>query len=218
MLSAVLTLVLLAPQDASPAPDDPARVLREADLAFCRATTERGLEGWLAWFADDAVVFPAQGGLVSGSAPIRAHYTALAFPPAGFRWEPEQAGLAASGDLGWTTGRWGLDDGKQITWRGHYLSVWRRAEDGWKVVADCGGEPDFARRAPGLAGAPVALGREAARTFRARDGSLEATLGEWWARDAEGGECGGTYLSVWRRLPAGGFELAAETGLATARR
>ena len=218
MLSALLVLALLAPQDAVPAPEDPARILREADLAFWRATAERGLEGWLAHFADDAVVFPAQGGFVRGAAPLRAHYTALSFPPRGFRWEPEQAGLAASGDLGWTSGRWGLDDGQKVAWQGHYLTVWRHTEAGWKVVADCGGEPDFARRAPGLAGAPVALGREGAGSFRARDGSLEATLGEWWARDEQGGECGGTYLSVWRRLPAGGLELVAETGLATARR
>lgn len=218
MLAAFLTLALALPQEARPKAADPAHVLREADLAFWRATNERGLEGWLSFFADDAVVFPPQGELVTGAAPIRAYYAAQAFPPEGFRWEPEAAGIAASADLGWTSGRWGIDDGTRVAWRGRYLSLWRKTASGWEVVADCGGEPDFARKVPGLAGAPVTLGRESARTFRARDGSLEATLGDWWAHDAAGGECGGKYLSVWRRDASGVLELAAETGIVQPRR
>jgi ketosteroid isomerase-like protein len=199
-------------QEPFPAPDDPAAVLAIADRAFCAATRERGLEGWLSFFAADAVVFPPTGELVNGSEPIRRYYTGLAFPPAGFLWEPDAAGIATSGDFGWTSGRFGIQAEGKTTWQGRYLSVWQRTQDAWKVVADCGGEPRFASELTGLAGAPVTAGREAERTVRSKDGSLEAAFGHWTAGDAQGGECGGKYLSVWRRAANGRLELAAEIG------
>lgn len=216
MLSLFLVCALF--QEPARPSTDPAAVLRAADEAFFRTTRARGLEGWLSVFAAEACVFPPQGEILSGAAALRTYYTKLAFPPAGFVWEPDAAGLAPSGDLGWTAGRWGSDLGGTPRWQGRYLTVWRKSATGWEVVADCGGEPDFAQHAPGLAGAPVTLGRERTHSFRASDGSLEATLGGWWASDEAGGECGGKFLSVWRRQEGGGFELASEIGFAQARR
>jgi len=208
----LLALVLLALLPIA-AQDDPAQVLSDADRAFFHETRERGLEGWLSWFAEDAVVFPTTGPLVVGSAALRRYYSEQAFPPKGFLWEPEQAGLSQEADLGWSRGRWGLESEQGIAWQGRYLTVWRKDADGkWKVVADCGGEPDFAANVPGLAEAPVTLGRESELGFRSKRGDLGATLGNWWATDSVGGETGGKYLSVWRRLENGTQALVAETG------
>src|SRR5262245_21326876 len=106
---ALCALVLVAPQTGASA-GDPADVLKEADRAFFRATRERGLEGWLSWFAQDAVVFPRSGALAVGSEAVRRHYSSLGgFPAKGFTWEPERAALSSGGDLGWTIGRAGND-------------------------------------------------------------------------------------------------------------
>jgi ketosteroid isomerase-like protein len=58
-------------------------------------------------------------------------------------WEPARAELSASGDLGFTIGRYQsrrMDaDGQPIVRTGTYLSIWRREESGaWKVVVDTG--------------------------------------------------------------------------------
>ena len=200
--------------------EDPADVLRAADRSFCRATRERGREGWLAWFADDAVVFPPSGALAVGAAAVRRHYESQdGFPAAGFLWEPQEAGLATSGDLGWTRGRWGNDASGQALWSGQYLSVWRKQADGaWKVVADCTFAPDFAVLVGGLAGPPLTSGSESACVFASAAGDLAATAGSWWSSDAAGGEVGGKFLSVWRRLPDGTQERLLTTGIAQAQR
>lgn len=217
-----LPLLCLALLCASfgPRAGDPADVLRAADRAFFQATRERGLEGWLSWFAPDAVVFPPSGALAVGSAEVRRHYASQpGFPPKGFVWEPEAAGLSGAGDLGWTTGRWGNDASGSASWAGKYLTVWRKEADGsWKAVADCALDPLFASRLPGLSGPPQTLGRESEHTFRSAAGDLGATLGSWWANDADGGESGGKFLSLWRKLPDGTHELVVETGILQAKR
>jgi len=215
----LVTLLALGALGHVPA-GDPADVLRAADRAFFTATRERGLEGWLSWFAADAIVFPPEGPLAVGSASVRSHYASQpGFPRKGFVWEPESAGISAAGDFGWTTGRWGSDAGGTASWAGKYLTVWRKDADGaWKAVADCALDPAYAARLPGLSAPPQTLGRESEHAFRSAAGDVSATLGSWWANDASGGEAGGKFLSVWRRNADGSHELVAETGILQAKR
>src|SRR6185436_8339829 len=118
---ALATLALPPAPVVSQAPGD---VLRDADRAFFRDTRKNGLEGWLGWFAEDAVVFPPNGALVVGSEAIRRHYEGLAsFPPAGFVWEPDVASISAAGDYGWTIGKWGNDSSGTPVWSGKYITV-----------------------------------------------------------------------------------------------
>lgn len=222
LLAALLSASSASRTDpATQASADPAEVLRAADRAFFQATRERGLEGWLSFFADDAAVYPPEGPLVVGARDVRASYASQAgFPAKGFVWEPLEAGISTAGDLGWTLGHAGNDAGGTPVWsEGRYLSVWRRAADGsWRVVTDLGGDPGFARRLGGLDGAPATLGRESEHVFRSAQGELTAVLGSWWATDAAGVEVGGRYLSVWRRHADGTHELVIENGFARSAR
>jgi ketosteroid isomerase-like protein len=60
-------------------------------------------------------------------------------------WWPLWAGIARSGDLGFTTGPFTLD-GKPI---GHYFTVWKKQPDGsWKWVFDAGVDADPAGQPP----------------------------------------------------------------------
>lgn len=217
----LLTAVLCAAALSDPRPaEDPADVLRESDRAFFRATREKGLEGWLGWFADDAVVFPPSGALAVGRDEVRRHYASLGgFPPRGFLWDPEEAGLATSGDLGWTIGRAGNDASGTPVWTGRYLTVWRKQPDGaWRVVSDCSFDPRYAAVLPGLSEPPTTVGREREHRFASASGELSACLGSWWAADAEGSEAGGKYLALWRKNADGSQELVTETGILQARR
>ncbi len=118
-------------------------VLMEADRAFERATTEQGVDGWVSHFADDGVVYPKQG-VVEGVEAIREMMTPVfADDGPGLTWRPTRADVAASGDLGYTIGRWesGSEDGESAVTRGNYVTIWRKEPDGrWKVVVDIGND------------------------------------------------------------------------------
>ena len=127
----------------SPAtPPDP-QVLLEADRAFARATAERRAEGWVSFFADDGAQL-VPGSEVRGLDAIR-ELMGPAFADTSFilSWEPTRADIAASGDLGYTIGRYKSHrlgpDGLPVERTGTYVSMWRRGTDGaWKVVLDTG--------------------------------------------------------------------------------
>ncbi len=137
---ALVSLMGPAPRGAAGADKG---TLLEADMAFARATAERGLEGWLSWFAPDARIFPPGEPVIEGLDAIKAHYLKTGFDPRPLTWKPAYAELSASGDLGYTVGyaSWpGTDDqGRKVAHGSKYLTVWRRQPGGaWKVAADIG--------------------------------------------------------------------------------
>ncbi len=136
--TAALALLALA---CAPAPD-PA-VLMEADRAFADAVARDGAAAWVAWFDEDGAMIQAGAGEVRGRAAIRDAVAYLDRPGVSLRWEPDRADIAASGDLGWTTGTYAYEaagpDGATVRSRGRYVSIWRLQPDGsWKVVMDLG--------------------------------------------------------------------------------
>jgi ketosteroid isomerase-like protein len=137
MLGSGLALAQEAPHSAA------VDALKQADVEFCEASAAHGLAGWLAHFDEDAVIFPATGPVVRGLPAIKAYYAKTGFTPAGLRWTPVGAAVAASGELGYTYGTWEWTgkgaDGKPIVQRGKYTTVWRKQADGaWKVALDIG--------------------------------------------------------------------------------
>lgn len=123
---------------------DRARELMEADRAFDEATAAEGVEGWVSYFADDAVMLPAGSDVVVGKKAIR-EFVQKRFSAPGFslRWEPIDA--RASGDLGYTYGVFKASrtepDGKRVASYGKYVTIWRRQRGGeWKVALDIGND------------------------------------------------------------------------------
>lgn len=140
MRHAAIVLALLLSFTASAVAADP---LSEADLAFCQATRERGLEGWLAYFGDDAVI-AQKSPPVYGKDALREHFKKLfALKDLDFRWSPAKAEIFPGGDLGYTSGRFTRSfttaDGKKVSVKGSYLTVWKKQKDGsWKILSDFG--------------------------------------------------------------------------------
>jgi ketosteroid isomerase-like protein len=128
------------------AADKPEDVLLKADRDFNQATAERRLEGWMSYFASSAVLFGVEPPVV-GQEAIRKFYEHIfANPDFQLSWEPARGEMFASGDTGYTTGRYEMRaknaKGEAVVRHGHYLTVWKKQTDGsWKVVAD-GGAPD----------------------------------------------------------------------------
>lgn len=107
--------------------------LVEAEKSFEREAAELGVEkGFLANIAPDAVLLRP--------APLPAAQALSRTPPAlTLTWEPSFAEIAASGDLGYTTGPFQARRSDLVTINyGHYVSVWRKDDDRWHLVIDGG--------------------------------------------------------------------------------
>lgn len=120
-----------------------ADVLLEADRQFALEVAERGLEAWVDWFEEEGFQL-APGEVVRGKTAIRA-YMQDSFGTEGFllEWEPEHASISASGDLGYTFGRYRAHrtgpDGTDVVREGRYITIWHKQPDGtWKVALDTG--------------------------------------------------------------------------------
>ena len=68
-------------------------------------------------------------------------------------WEPDKEEMAASGDLGYTYGRYRYrgngPDGRPVVHNGKYVTIWRKEQDGrWRIVVDIGTPSDPPPAAP----------------------------------------------------------------------
>lgn len=71
---------------------EPSKEIEQADLAFCQATAERGLDGWMSYLAPNATIVQADSP-VRGTAALRQHYEPLfARRNLDFRWAREIRG------------------------------------------------------------------------------------------------------------------------------
>lgn len=141
-----------------------------AERAFADDTRARGFkQGFLASLAPDGFIFQP------GPTPARPGLERLPdAPPPGppLFWWPQFAGVANSGDLGFTTG------GATLPLR--YFTVWQRQADGsWRWIYD--GGPRLSEPLPGGADDPVV--RLPAATAAA--GSAESALAEVRLLEAE---------------------------------
>ena len=116
--------------------------LIERDRAFAQAAGRGNLDSLIVFWADDATVMMAGAPAVEGKAAIRQMVTeSMAIPGFNITWTPEDAKVASSGDMGYTTGTNAVtmpdSTGKPSTMRGRYITVWRKEADGkWRVTED----------------------------------------------------------------------------------
>jgi ketosteroid isomerase-like protein len=114
--------------------------LRRTAESYALSFATRNADSVVAYFDSSIVVVSPQGRTpVEGIAANRAGWERLfrGGNPS-HRITIERVEVAASGDLGWVSGRWavGVDTpGGRSEARGHYLSVWRRRGDVWRQIA-----------------------------------------------------------------------------------
>lgn len=149
---ACLALFPLLAAASTPAQTPDAAPLVAAERAFAADALTLGIGGsFNKWSTPDAVVIGA--GQVQR---VREAYPPDVPRPAGeplLEWWPNFAGVARSGDLGFTTGGVALN-GRRT---GHYVTIWKRQPDGsWKWICD-GGSAASAADVPGPDTEPAIL-------------------------------------------------------------
>ena len=116
----------------------------KTEQAFSKMAEEKNTrDAFMAFIADDGLLF--RPGAVNGKKWMIEHPVP---PPKDtdkkplLAWQPAFAGMAASGDMGFTTGPWeakeDIKDEKPQAY-GHFVTVWKKQADGsWKFVVDLG--------------------------------------------------------------------------------
>lgn len=118
------------------------KLLMDADRAFSALSVKAGVPtAFEHYMADDAVIYRDQHHPFEGREQIKQLFAD--YPAATLTWEPYKAELAASGDLGYTLGKWTFAKtdgaGEESQSHGYYVSIWRKQAGGeWKYVFDTG--------------------------------------------------------------------------------
>jgi len=142
----VLCAVLIFPYSrptASASPKATAGTLKQLEGEFMKAAAEKGSQGYMSYYADDAVELPNGVPAIPGKANIAKTMGFLDDKNNHLSWTPVGADISASGDLGYTYGTYEFrsvdKDGKPTVEHGKYTSIWKLQHDGtWKVVLDMG--------------------------------------------------------------------------------
>lgn len=132
-------------------PDAGAAPVIAAERAFAAETAEVGINrGFNRWSTPDAIVIGA--GQVANVRVAHPDGPKPADEPA-LAWWPNWAGIARSGDLGFTTGGVSVDGARA----GHYFTVWTKQADGqWLWVYD-GGSGASSAEVPDATTEPLVL-------------------------------------------------------------
>jgi ketosteroid isomerase-like protein len=124
-----------------------ASFLMQLDSDFDKATAEKGVDGWIAYFAPNGSMLSDTSQPTTGLAAIRSEMeSALGDKNFSLRWHPVKAEMLIPGVLGYTVGRWErirkTPEGTTIKKTGTYTSIWKKQpDDSWKIVLDTG-SPD----------------------------------------------------------------------------
>ena len=144
-ICALLALAFLLPGSllSSPSPKATAETLKQLEGEFMKAAADKGSQGYMSYYADDAVEVPNGGPLIQGKINIAKGMGFLDDKNNQLLWTPVGGDISSSSDLGYTYGNYEFHskdkDGKPVIEYGKYTSIWKKQADGsWKVVLDMG--------------------------------------------------------------------------------
>ena len=116
--------------------------IRAADAAWLSAYAAKDVDRSLAFFDEQGSMLVPNTPILTGRDAI-AKFMARGFALEDYRitWHPNKAGVASSGELGYTSGTYTMSfkdaSGKTISDNGKYLMVWKRQTNGeWKILFD----------------------------------------------------------------------------------
>lgn len=114
----------------------------QAEKEFDKMASEKGIAEAFTYYADsNAVKRGPADSLIYGKSGIREFFSQARFSSATLRWTPDFADASASGDLGYTYGKytWLSKDstGNIHEASGIFHTVWKKQKDGsWRFVWD----------------------------------------------------------------------------------
>jgi ketosteroid isomerase-like protein len=117
--------------------------LVQTDMDFSQASVEKGAaEAFKMYLAEDAIQLPTRANPIVGRDAIFENMSKNSGSYM-LAWEPRDAVVAQSGDMGYTWGFYTMtytdENGEVKKSPGKYLNIWKKQADGsWKVAVDMG--------------------------------------------------------------------------------
>lgn len=100
------------------------------------ASSVKDMDKFMSYFSPDASFYPPGMPVTTGNGPIREVMTKMMGEGFSLEWTPTGSEVAASGDLGFTSGTYKATMGGTME-QGKYVTIWKKQPDGqWKVRAD----------------------------------------------------------------------------------
>ena len=118
------------------------QLLRDLDAKWSKAAAAKDVDQTIAFYSDDAIVFPPNAMSAETKEAIRNGWKEmLDSPGSAISWQPTKVQVGKAGEMAWVSGTYELTlndaNGKPINDRGKYLEVWQKQTDGnWKCAAD----------------------------------------------------------------------------------
>ena len=118
------------------------QLLRDLDAKWSKAAAAKDVDQTIAFYSDDAIVFPPNATSAATKEAIRNGWKEmLGSPGSMISWQPTKVQVGKAGEMAWVSGTYELTlndaNGKPINDRGKYLQVWQKQTDGnWKCAAD----------------------------------------------------------------------------------
>ncbi len=117
--------------------------IRVLEVAMMTAGEEKGADGYMSFYAEDAVELPAGTTMLQGEENIHKTMDFLNDKNNRLTWTIMRVDVAASLDLAYSYGVYEFrskdKEGNQTVEYGKYTTVWKKQSDGrWKVVLDMG--------------------------------------------------------------------------------
>jgi len=114
--------------------------LLDAEKSFSAMCMQKGLKEAFLAFGDDSMVLLRPNSDPLKGAMARDHLAKSDFGPNVLSWEPAEADISSSGDLGYTYGVYTVHLPDSVI-QGTYATVWKRNKNGqWKFALDVGNE------------------------------------------------------------------------------
>jgi len=137
----VTLLLLLSSSGYGQTVTSPLKQMVETEQAFSKTAADKDTRvAFMSFIADDGLLFRPNA--VNGKKWMQDHPVPPSDKHPLLAWQPVFAGMAASGDLGFTTGPWEFKSDKADATPagyGHFVTIWKRQPDGsWKFAVDLG--------------------------------------------------------------------------------
>lgn len=145
MRLAVFCLMVLTTACATKTPDTreaDVKTLKDLESAWVKTAATKDVDGFLAYYADDAQLLVPNAPLFTGKTAMKDPIKQLMSDPNfSLTFLPARVEVAKSGDLAYTQGAYKMSfsdqRGNKFEDEGKYLTVWRKQADGtWKAIED----------------------------------------------------------------------------------
>ena len=116
--------------------------LIDADVAWAKAAASGDVDKIKQYWSEDAInYFPGQNPTFGKEQILEIVKHNRSIPGFSLSWEPRDAVVSNSGDLGYTHGSFKMSfndpEGNAIVKTGNYVCIWKKQEDGsWKCVME----------------------------------------------------------------------------------